>query len=324
MTERRRTVPRTVGHLALAFAMALLAGFGPVPSSAWAQAIVAVVNDDVVTDLQVEQRVRMALFATNQRPTPEAFERLRQPVLGTLIDERLQVQEAQRLGIEIDEAELDAAMAEVARRNGLTTDVLLGRMSAAGIRPETWRDQIRAQIAWSQVTRRQIARRAVVTDTQVDQTVERLTAGTQQYRLAEVFLPSAGSGDDARVLQDAERLREALRRGADFAGIAQQFSASPSAERGGDLGWLPAENLPPELASIVAGLADGEVSRPIRTPDGVYLFRRLGERRAGEPIEADPEARQQVEQRLREEAIERLAARYLRNLRQEAFIDLRS
>ncbi|MFW5678985.1 MAG: SurA N-terminal domain-containing protein, partial [Pseudomonadota bacterium] len=242
MTERRKRTPKTIRVLALALAGLLFAGLGELGRPAWAQAIVAVVNEDVVTDLQVEQRVRMALFASNQRTTPDAIERLRQPVLGNLIDERLQIQEAERLGIEVGEAEVDAAMRDIARRNGLDLETLLARMASVGIRPETWRQQMRAQLAWIQVTRRQIARRAVVTDTQVDQRVERLTAGTQQYRLAEVFLPVSGAEDEARVLQDAERLREALRRGADFAGIAEQFSASPSAERGGDLGWLPADN----------------------------------------------------------------------------------
>ncbi|TVQ35126.1 MAG: peptidylprolyl isomerase [Geminicoccaceae bacterium] len=311
--------PRTPFRLLLVLAAWL--AVAPLPAAA--QAIVAVVNDDVVTDLQVEQRVLLALFASNQRPTAEAAERLWQPVLRTLIDERLQVQEARRLGIEVTSADIDAAVRDVAQRNNVSVEVMLADLARGGVKEETFRDQLRAQLAWVQVARRQLLRRAIVTDVQIDQTLERLTAGGAQYRLAEVFLPIDSEANAPRVLQDAERLREAVRRGADFAGLAQQFSASPSAERGGDLGWIPAENLPPELLNIIAGLADGEVSAPLRTPDGVYLFRRLSQRTAGERIEADAAMREQVVQRLREDAMERLAARYLRNLRQEAFIDLR-
>ncbi len=290
---------------------------------ALAQNIVAVVNDGIVTDLQVDQRVRMALFASNQTYNAEAAERLRQPMLQTLIDERLQVQEARRLGIEISPAELEDALDDVARRNQVSRDQLRADLARAGVEERTLRDQLEAQLAWIQVSRRQLLRRVVVSDVQVDRTLDRIVAGERQYRLAEIFLPIYSPADEQRVLQDAERLGEATRRGADFAGIAEQFSASPSAARGGELGWIPVSSLPPELAGLVAQLADGEVSPPIRTPEGVYLFRRLGQRGGGTAGVVDEGTREQVMQRLREDAMERLSARYLRNLRQEAFIDLR-
>ncbi len=310
------------GALTILLAAMLLALAPPTPARA--QAIVAVVNDDVVTDMQVQQRVRMALFASNQPATAESIQRLWDPVLRTLIDERLQRQEARRLGIEITAADVDAALTDVARRNQVGRDQLLADLRRAGVEEETLRDQLAAELAWIQVSRRQLLRRVVVSDVQVDQTLDRIVAGERQFRLAEIFLPVTSMADEAGVAQAADQLREALRRGAEFAGLAQQVSASPSAERGGALGWVPASNLPPELAGLISGLADGEVSPPIRSPDGIYLFQRLAERGGGGTAAIDETTRNEVMQRLREEAIERLAARYLRNLRQEAFIDLRS
>lgn len=414
MTGRRR--PRGARPFLVTLVMAL--ALGVAASAAHAQRIVAVVNDDVVTDRDVRQRVRLALFATGQRPSDEAAAGLRPQVLRTLVDERLQMQEAERLDITVPEADIDDALDRIARNNDARRSDLEGALERAGIDPRTLRGQLRAQLAWGRVVRRELLPRVVVSDVQVAQRLQETNAGEPAYRLAEIFLPIYDAADEQRVLQDAMRLRQALGEGAEFAALARQFSAAPSAERGGDLGWLPAGSVPEELSRLVRQLPDGGVTRPVRTQEGVYLFRRLGVRSAGqsnlaislalvevgagvsrgvdtlaadlrtrasdcgalreivagmdgltyrrrddvapgdlegrvvtvaltqpvgvlsEPLRgadgddtlvmvcaraggADAEQRAQVEERLRGEALERLARRYLRNLRRDAFIELR-
>ena len=306
--------------LALVVALGALAS----PSTLHAQAIVAVVNDAVVTDLEVAERLRLALALVGQSPTAANAEQWRPQVLRTLVDERLQVQEARRLGIVVSEEQVDAALGEVASRNGRSADALLEQFRSVGVHGATLRRQLEAQIAWIEVVRRQLAPRAVISDAQVEQPIDRIAQGEREVRLGELFLPIYAPDQEPRVLQDAQRLRQSIQAGADFAGLAQQFSAAPSADRGGDLGWVPISRLPEDLAALIAGLPDGGVSQPIRSPEGVYLFRRLGLRGGGEVGVVDDATREQVERRLRQEAIDRLAARYLRNLRQDAFIELRS
>ena len=385
-----------------------------------AQQIVAIVNDDVVTDRDVRQRVRLALLATGQQPSEEAAARLRPQVLRSLVDERLQMQEAERLDVTVAEADVDRALERIAANNDAPVNQLTASLGRAGVDPATLRRQLRGQLAWRQVVQRQLMPRVVVSDVQIAQRLREINAGRPELRLAEIFLPVYDPAEERSVLQDALRLREAVAGGAEFAALARQFSAAPSAQRGGDLGWIPATSVPEELRQLIRGLSDGAVSRPVRTQDGFYLFRRLGVReesdsrlaislmrldiadaRVGgdsvagfageirarssscdqlgevaggvdgvtverldgvdpdrlegqlatvaltqpagvlsEPLRtadgttalvmvcgreggAGPEQRAQVEERLRGEALERLATRYLRNLRRDAFIEFR-
>lgn len=295
-----------------------------VPQGARAQAIVAVVNDAVVTDLEVEERLRLAFLLTGQPATDANAQQLRPQVIRALVDERLQVQEARRLGIVVADEAVDRALAEIADRTNASIEALLANFNRAGVHETTLRRQLEAQLAWIEVVRRQLAPRAVVSDAQLEQTLDRIAEGERQVRLGELFLPVYSPDQEQRVFQDAARLRQSVLNGADFAGLAQQFSASPSADRGGDLGWVPISRLPPELAELIAGLPQGGLTEPIRGPEGIFVFRLVGERGGGERGEVDEATREQVQQRLRQEAIDRLAARYLRNLRQDAFIDLRT
>ena len=415
MTRRLR--PR--GAMLAAVFMALTLGLA-VAAPAQAQRIVAIVNDDAVTDRDVRQRLNLALFATGQRPSEEAAARLRPQVLRSLIDERLQLQEAERLGITVAEADIDAALDRIAANNNASREQLLASIERADVDPGTFERQIRAQLAWRQVAQRRLLPRVVVSDVQIAQRLEEINAGQPEFRLAEIFLPIYDPADEQRVLRDAVRLREAIAGGAEFGALARQFSAAPSAERGGELGWIPASSVPEQLQQLIRQLPDGGVSRPVRTQDGAYLFRRLGVREAdesrlaisllrleiagdrvdgqsvasfaaearaqsancqelsevargvdglaierldgvtpdqlagriatvaltqplgvlSEPLRtagggtalvmvcgrdggAGPEQRAQVEERLRAEALEQLATRYLRNLRRDAFIEMR-
>ncbi len=399
----------------LALALGLLAG-----APAEAQRIIAVVNDDVVTDRDVRQRVRLALLATGQRPDEGTVARLRPQVLRTLVDERLQLQEAERFGIAVEDAEVEAALDRIAANNDIPRERLMRSLEQAGVSPATLRRQVRAELAWRRVVQRRLVPRVVVSDVQIAQRLKEINAGEPQFRLAEIFLPIYDAADEQRVVQDALELRQSLDDGADFAALARQFSAAPSAERGGDRGWLAAGSIPEELRGLVRQLPDGGVTRPLRTREGVYLFRRLGVRDsavselgvsllrlevAGDRVDgtgvaafatetraesascgelrgavggvdglrieqldgvapdqlegriatlaltlpvgvlseplptadggnalimvcertggAGPEQRAQVEEQLRGEALERLANRYLRNLRRDAFIELR-
>lgn len=385
-----------------------------------AQSIVAVVNDAVVTQRDVDQRVRLALLFAGQPATEANAQRLRPQVIRQLVDQRLQMQEAARLGIEVPDVDVDAQVTELAVRNNITLEQLYGILGEVGVAAETLRQQLRIQMAWSAVAQRQLLPRVVVSDVQLAQSLRIANSGEVEYRLGEIFLPVYAPEQEARVLDDALRLREAILGGADFGALAQQVSTSGSAERGGDLGWLPVSALPQELQAVVTSLPDGGISQPVRTPDGVYLFRREGRREgsaglsvslrslrlteadtvADEPVTAfverarteapscpaletlvgpigdvgltalddidptdldeplataaltqpigvlsaplrspdgillvmvcsrsggaDEAARQRMVEQLRLEGLERLASRYLRNLRQEAFIDLRS
>jgi peptidyl-prolyl cis-trans isomerase SurA len=121
------------------------------------------------------------------------------------------------------------------------------------------------------------------------------------------------------VLADARSLTAALRGGTAFAALARQVSAAASAENGGDLGWVPLRAITPDLRDRITALPVGQVSDPIVSPAGVHIFQ-VREQRSTAGAPTDREA---VRQSIEQQQLERQASRYLRDLRREAFIDVR-
>jgi peptidyl-prolyl cis-trans isomerase SurA len=319
--------------LIVAALAALLVGVPPSarPGLAQAvQAIAAVVNDEIVSTRALTDRLRLVLATSNLPDDPETRRRVEQQVLRVLIDETLQRQEARRLDLRVTAEEVDNALRSIAERNNLTVEQLAQELARAQVPMATLRDQITAQIAWLKVIARRIRPQVVVTEAQIDVALRTAPAATgdRELLLSEILLPVYDPEQEPAVLEDAQRLVAAIRQGADFAALAREVSAAPSAESGGDLGWIATTALAEPLRAALAGTEPGQLSPPIQTPNGVQIFLvRDARRRTGAPSPAapidDPAARQAARERLVEEQTQRLANRYLRSLRLEAFIDVR-
>ena len=164
-------------------------------------------------------------------------------MLRGLIEESLQLQEAERLNIEVEAAE-DRRGARQHRRaqQAQRSTRCRASWSQNGINFETLLRQVRAQIAWIKVVNRTIRPSVTVTVDQLDLAVQeaRESQGQPEYLLSEIVLPVDNPAQADRVAQDAPRLIQTLREGASFDSLAQQVSAAASAERGGDLGWVGA------------------------------------------------------------------------------------
>ena len=259
-----------------------------------AQRIVAVVNDDVVSLRDLEERLQLILVTSGVPDTPEARERLAPQVLRGLIEETLQLQEAERLDIQVTPGEIDQALNSIAGRNNMTVDEMRRFLARSGVAPATLDRQLRAQIAWVKVINRQIRPRVAVTVDQLELAVEeaRENQGQPELLLSEIVLPVDSPAQEAAVAADAQRLAQTLREGADFGSLARQVSVAASAEAGGDVGWVPASRIPPELLVALERMAPGDISPPIKSAVGYHIFalrdRRLG---APSPVADDAEVR---------------------------------
>jgi peptidyl-prolyl cis-trans isomerase SurA len=309
---------------------ALLAPLGPTAGPArpaLAQSathrIAAVVNDDVVTSQDLLDRLAFAV-ATSGLPNDQATrQRLAPQVLRGFIDEKLQIQEARRLGLEVTEAEVDQAMETVAKRNNTNRVDLTRYLVSVGLNPGTLRDQLRAQIAWIKIVSRELRPQIVVTQDQIDLALRRGAEDDTNVELllSEILLPVYDRAQEASVVEDARGLAASIRGGADFSGLARQVSAAASAENGGDLGWVRAGAITPDLRDRILSLDVGEVSDPIVSPAGVHVIQVRDQRSPQEDGGAGD--RERVRQTIEQEQLERQATRYLRELRRDAFIDVR-
>lgn len=310
---------RFLGIAALAVAVSV--GVGSPSAQQASERIAAVVNNDAISTQDLKERVELALATSGLPDDPDTRRRIAPQVLRGFIDETLQLQEARRLRLDVTEAEIDRAFATIAQRNNLSPQALADYLTKRGVDPQVVRRQLRAQIAWIKVVGRELRPKVVVTREQVDLAMRAGGAGEDEVLLAEIVLPVYQADQEPNVMRDAQELARAVRNGGNFAALARQLSSSGSAEAGGDLGWVKISALAPELKPVVEGLRPGAVSDPVRTAAGVHLIQ-LRERRSAR---ADPgeAARAEMQRRLEEEQLQRLASRYLRDLRRQAFIDIR-
>lgn len=268
---------RLGGRALLLLVLTLSAGWLVQPRATLAQDTLraaVVVNDEVISELELTMRLRLALVSSGLPDNQEARDRLQPQVLRALIDEAIQTQEARRLNITVEDEVVEETFGRIAQNNNITTAQLEQALNSAGILPAYLKDQIRAQLTWQAVVQRRLRPQVQVTDEEVDEAVSRLEATKDQPQrlLAEIFLAVENVAEEETVRQQAYRLVEEMRRGASFQALARQFSQSASAANGGDLGWVEAGQLPAELEQGLAGVPVGQLSSPIETQNGFYII----------------------------------------------------
>ncbi|MGH6718381.1 MAG: SurA N-terminal domain-containing protein, partial [Alphaproteobacteria bacterium] len=219
---------------------------------AWAQdaqRIAAVVNDEIISTFDLAARVELVVRTTGLPDNPETRDRIRPQVLRTLIDERLELQEAARLGIEISESDVEGALRFLERQNRIPEGTMLEALAARGVAPETLTAQVEAQLKWSRIVQARLRLTLTIADAEVDELIARLEAsrGKPEFRLAEIYLAADDPAREAEVVAVARRLMEDIQGGADFGALARQVSQAASAASGGDLGWTVEDQLADEV-----------------------------------------------------------------------------
>jgi peptidyl-prolyl cis-trans isomerase SurA len=233
-----------------------------------------VVNDAVISELELVMRMRLTMISAGLRENEETRLRIQPQVIRALVDEMIQSQEASRLGIVVDEAQVDETLARIAGNNNLQPEQLAQALVQSGILPDYLKDQIRAQLLWQQVVARRLRPQVQIAPEEIDEAVARLEATRNQPQrlLAEIFLGIDNVTEEGPIREQANQIYEDLQKGANFPALARQFSQSASAANGGDLGWVEPGQLPTELETAIAGLRPGQLSQPIETVNGIYLI----------------------------------------------------
>jgi peptidyl-prolyl cis-trans isomerase SurA len=260
----------------------------PAPGPLMEMRIAAVVNDEVISVFDLASRMQIVMMSSNIPDTPDMRERIGTQVLRSLVDERLQLQEARRQNVTASDAEISEVLQQLEQQNNMRPGQLNEFLKARGIDRGSLVDQITASIVWSKLIRRQAAQSIDISDEEIDDAVRRIheSANQPQSRVAEIFLAVDNPAQEEDVRRLAERLSQQMRQGARFSAVARQFSQSATAAVGGDFGWVRPDQLAPELGQVVARLQPGQLSQPIQVPGGYYLLlvidRRIGSTGGGE------------------------------------------
>lgn len=233
----------------------------------------AIVNGEVITGTDVDHRMALIVLANGGKVAEDERERLRLQVLRNLVDESLQIQAAAASDIKVEPAEIERYFAQYSKNFQRSPEDFAAYLRAQGSSEKSIKRQIHGEIAWQRLQRRQIEPFVNVGEDEVQSIIERLKAskGTQEYRIAEIFLSSTPE-TAAEARANAARIVEQLRGGASFVAYARQFSEASTAAVGGDLGWVRTEQLPEPLAEAARVLPVGRVSDPIAVPGGFSII----------------------------------------------------
>jgi len=250
------------------------------------EGIAVIVNDKPISYSDVRQRARLLLLSLGRgEPSPEQVQQITGQALEQLIDERLQLDRVSEYKVEVDAREIDAELNDMAAESGLGASGLRQQLMAAGVNPASLEEQIRADIAWNRLMSGLYGSRIRISDNQVEDQLERMRTASKktQYRVGEIFLYAPDPETRAEAMRAAESIIQQLQQGADFRIAAQRISSAPTSATGGDMGWVTAEDLSPELAAAVVAAPAPSLLPPIEVASGIYILTVNAKREPSQP-----------------------------------------
>ena len=238
--------------------------------------IVATVNDESISDYEVRQRMALylAMNGVNQQLTPEQRNRIRNQILELVESEKLELQEAVKKKITVSPVEVDKRLNAMMEDYHFSIQQLRQNLANAGASEDALRSQITASIAWQKTVQDEYGDDVNITPAMVNAELQRYAEGANKphYRVMEIFLPVDNPDQNDKVKKDADEVERQLHQGAAFPVVARQFSQHPTAATGGDMGWVNAGQLAPELDAALAKMEIGAISEPIRSTGGWYVL----------------------------------------------------
>jgi len=241
--------------------------------------IVVVVNDDVITQTMLENRVndfrRQLELSQLSRIDPET---LKKQVLERMIRDTIQIQQAKQFGITVDDLMLNRMLERLAKTNQMTLDMFRDTLEAEGLDYTRFREQTRNELIINQLQQRVVASKVSVSDQEVQQYIEQNETDDSSkvtYRLRHILIatPETASPEDIDAAkQTAESVYKKITHGSKFEDMAIKFSSGRNALKGGDLGERKANELPQLFVDAVKDLNTGETSKPVKSASGFHLL----------------------------------------------------
>ncbi|MBI5429816.1 MAG: peptidylprolyl isomerase [Nitrosomonadales bacterium] len=255
-------------------------------------AVIAVVNDDVITRYELAERVSMVASQLRKQNTPlPPADVLEKQILERMITDLLQVQFAGESGIRVDDTQLNLAITRIAQQNGYASSLeFRAKLEADGIDYKQFREEIRNEIIFTRLREREVESKLVISDSEVDNYLAnkaRLGSAGEEFHLAHILVvvPEQASADKIQAARErAEQALGQLNGGADFAQVAASFSDAGDALKGGDLGWRASDRIPPLFMNELQTLKAGRTTEVLRSPSGFHILKLVEKRSGNAPV----------------------------------------
>ena len=247
------------------------------------QAIAVIVNDEVISRYDVNQRVRLILVTSGIPATEENIKRIEEQAIKALIDEKIQIQEAIKLEVPDSPNEINLMLDNIARSNQTTAEGILESITSQGVNSETLLNQIKSQLLWNKIVRGRFGSYINISDEEVDIIYDRTiqNINNSQYDISEIFIGFEDENEEREARDLTQRLAEQLKNNIPFEPVAQQFSQASSSGQGGFIGWVSEGQLDPEILSSIRNLEIGAISEPIKTVNGYFIIKINGKSEEG-------------------------------------------
>jgi len=302
----------------------------PPDSEAVVDRVICVINSDAVTLYELDEAEAYYLYENKMQPPPDAERTaLREKVLSGIIERRLQLQQAEREKIVIEDSELKEQLDDLQKRLGATTQAEFeAQVKAQGLTFEALKKRLTDQLMIQRIIRRKVALRVTVTEEEIDQYLnsnrDKLETGLTFEARHILFIPQAGTGEDGwqAARRRADDVYGRVMAGEDFGELAAEFSEdTATAKNGGRLGILKRGELAPDIEKAVLRLSPGEHAPPFRSEVGYHLFELDSkETLAGEQL---AQARNQIRDILYRQKYDARLKEWLTEIRSKAIIETR-
>jgi peptidyl-prolyl cis-trans isomerase SurA len=310
----------------LVFSVMLWGWATPASTAETCNKIIAVVNDEVITQLELEKKIKeMTGFSVGdlKRNEGSRFAETEHRILELLIDEKIAEEKVKELGITVSKGQVDATIKRIKGENHWSDEEFMTQLQREGFTLEKYQEKIRKELERMQLIEYEVRSRIIIRDEEIKAYYEqntKLFTSAKKVRLAGIFLlvkRPDDRGEIKQIQQKGEEILERLKRGEDFGDLAKKFSDGPGAADGGDLGMFDADQLDPQFREIIDAQPEGSVSDLIPTSKGIQILK-VTEKQVGKvkPLE---EVKDAIYSELYRQEINRRYAAWIKELRENSY-----
>lgn len=283
--------------------------------------VVAVVNGDMITSRELDRAVQPEFIGQQIDPkkSPEMADMVRKAVLERMIEEKIILQQAAKDGIKISDEQIDKAFESLVTESGLSREAFLAKMKKEGFTEKMLRDQAEVTIARQRVMNRNVVKKVVVTEEEINEYYRKNMAGFAEGRAHVALIVYAPDTNAEKWAADIASGKVS------FAEAARKVSIGPNAEEGGDMGVMAISDMAPGMAQIVSSLREGAVSPllPLGEAKGQVMLIDLEEVEGAADAKPDADTARRIEGMLRNPRVQERFQQYSTELRQKALVDIR-
>lgn len=280
--------------------------------------IAAIVNGEIISNQDIQNRINSFLMTSQIPLNAQTKEMIAQKVLHGAIDEKIKLQAAEKEGIKIDDKDVKLAIKNFEKNNKIPEGELKNILKQANVSQKSFEEQMKADLAWIRLLKNKLRYEGNITQSEIEKALAdaKKDLNTPKYNISEIFIKKEKA-------KDIQYLVDNLKKDPRFELYAMKFSDSPSAAKGGNLGWINQGQLPDKLEEVIYGLNNGEISNAIPMNDGYYVIR-LNQKFDPKKDKPTLPSTEEIKNYLTNQKMERLAQKYLQDLRINSVIEIRN